>query len=100
MARTRTAAVLPLPDLLAQVGNIHTFLGPAGAVPHVDGAVVEALLSCCDADRDPHQVGVGELLARALVPVVPEDLGARGVECRTGLLADLPGALQHRALCP
>ena len=46
-------------------------------------------------DRDPDQVGVGELLARPQVAVVEEDVEPRPVEGGGSLLADLLRALQH-----
>src|SRR5437899_6015376 len=89
----RSASAWPLPDLLAQVGNIHTPLGPGRAVFDVDRTVLEALLARSDADWDADQVGIGELLARTEVAVVQQDVEAGGLERRGRLLADLLGAL-------
>jgi hypothetical protein len=61
-------------DLLAQVGNLHTSLLAGRTDAHVDRTVVEALLSCRNANGDADQVGVGELLARPQVAVVEEDI--------------------------
>src|SRR5215216_3785298 len=52
--------------LRAQIGNVHTSGGAGRPVAHVDRAVLEALPPDGDAQRDPDQVGVRELLpARA-----------------------------------
>src|SRR4051794_9951370 len=75
--------------LLAQIGNVDTSLGARRAVAHVDRAVFEALPPDGDAQRDPDQVGVRELLPGAGVgTVVQEDVPPGRVEGRRRLLGD------------
>ena len=51
-------------------------VGAGRAVEEIHLAVLERLLADRDAERRADQVGVGELLARAAVAVVQEDVGA------------------------
>src|SRR3954447_12531087 len=73
----------------AQIGNVHTSLGARRPVAHVDRGVVEALPADRDAERDPDQVGVRDLLAGPGVgTVVQQDVAPGRVEGRRRLLGD------------
>src|SRR5262249_25861560 len=58
---------------------------------HIDHSVLQGLLADSDTNRDPDQVGVGELLTRPQVTVVQKDLRARLGKCRRGLVSLLFG---------
>src|SRR6185503_1601116 len=66
----------------------YSFLGPALADEQVDLAVVERLLADSQPNRAADEVGVGELLAGALVAVVEEDGAAALLEGAHGLVRD------------
>src|SRR4051794_5294972 len=81
-------------DLLAQVVQAHTPLVARRSVANVDRAVFEALLPRGDANWDPDQICVRELLTRAQVAVVEEHVLAGCGENLGRLSGDLLGPEQ------
>src|SRR3954465_12296865 len=81
-------------DLLAQVAQAHTPLVTRRPVANVDRAILEALLPPGDANRDPDQICVRELLTRAQVAVVEEHVLAGCGEDLGRLSGDLLGPEQ------
>src|SRR5919198_527325 len=75
----------PLKDA-PEVGDRRAPLLPALALAHVDGAVLGGLLPHRHPQRAADQVGVGELLARAQVTIVEQNVGTRSVESLRRLL--------------
>src|SRR5262245_60351533 len=76
----------------AEILDPNAPLVSGAAVTDVHPAVLEALLARGYAHRAADQVGVGELLPRALVAVVEEDGASAGLESGRGPFGDLLGA--------